>query len=202
MMSPDTKLTDELTFKPLTTAEWADLQALFAEAGPQNGCWCMYWRVKRAEFHANFGEPHKQALRKIVEAGAVPGILAYHHGRPVGWCAIAPRGEFPALDRSPTLKRVDNQPVWSIVCFFVARPYRRQGVTHALIEAAIAYARDQGAQTIEAYPLIAANTHYPAYELYTGAISTFEKIGFREVARRSARRAILRYDVHTHIGEE
>ncbi len=189
-------LANELTFKPVTTDEWADLQALFTATGPQNGCWCMYWRVKRAEFHANFGEPHKQALRKIVEAGTVPGILAYHHEQPVGWCSIAPRTEFPALDRSPTLKRVDDEPVWSIVCFFVAKPYRRQGVTRALIEAAIAYAKDHGAKIVEAYPLIAANTPYPNYELYTGAISTFEKIGFREVARRSSRRAILRYDVH------
>jgi GNAT superfamily N-acetyltransferase len=201
MASLNIKLTDELTFKPVTIDEWADLQALFADTGPQNGCWCMYWRVKRAEFHANFGEPHKQALRKIVEAGTVPGILAYHREQPVGWCAIAPRSEFPALDRSPTLKRVDNQPVWSIVCFFVARPYRRQGVTHALIEAAIVYARDRGAQIVEAYPLIAADARHSPYELYTGAISTFEKIGFREVARRSSRRAILRYDVHAHVEE-
>ncbi len=201
-MPPDFKLANELTFKPVTTAEWADLQALFACAGPQNGCWCMYWRVKRAEFHANFGEPHKQALRKIIEAGNVPGILAYHQKQAVGWCAIAPRSEFPALDRSPTLKKVDNEPVWSIVCFFVSRPYHRQGVTRALIEAALAYARDHGATLVEAYPLIAANTRYPHYELYTGAISTFEKIGFREVARRSARRAILRYDVHARVGEE
>jgi GNAT superfamily N-acetyltransferase len=201
MAQSDLKSTDELTFKPVTADEWADLQTLFADTGPQNGCWCMYWRVKRAEFHANFGEPHKQALRKIIEAGNVPGILAYHHERPVGWCAIAPRSEFPTLDRSPTLKKVDDEPVWSIVCFFVSRPYRRQGITRALIEAAIAYAGDHGAMIIEAYPLIAANTPYSHYELYTGAISTFEKIGFREVVRRSPRRAILRYDVRANIEE-
>jgi GNAT superfamily N-acetyltransferase len=186
---------DAITFKPVTIAEWPDLQALFAEKGPQQGCWCMYWRIKRAEYHRGFGEQNKADMQEIIESGRTPGILAYHQGQPIGWCSVAPRDEFPALDRSPTLKRVDREPVWSIVCFFVARRYRDGGLTTALIEAAIEHARENGARIVEAYPLIPEATRYPQYERYTGVISTFEKIGFEVVVQRSPRRPIMRYTI-------
>ena len=190
---------DELTFKPVTLEEWDDLQALFNEPGPQHGCWCMYWRVTRADYHRQYGEGHRAALREIIAAGRVPGILAYHEGRPVGWCSVAPREEFPVLDRSPKLKRVDDQPVWSIVCFFTSRPYRRRGLTRALIEAAIEYAQAHGALIIEAYPVTAEGARYSHYEMYTGVLSTFERLGFREAVRRSERRPIMRLTIEQRL---
>ncbi len=184
-----------LTFRPVTAKEWPDLCALFEEPGPQNGCWCMYWRTKREECQRQFGEGNKRALQQIIESGKVPGLLLYWHGRPIGWCSVAPREDFPVLDRSPTLKRIDDEPVWSIVCFFVSRPYRRQNLTTILIKAAIAYAKDKGAKIIEAYPLIPESTKYPHFERYMGVRSTFEKAGFKEVVSRSKRRPIMRYYV-------
>ena len=184
---------DELTFKPVTMNEWLDFTSLFEEPGPQNGCWCMYWRVKRADCQKQFGEGNKLAFRKIVEAGKVPGILAYYHGRPVGWCSIAPREEFSVLDRSPTLKRIDNLPVWSVVCFFVSKAYRRRGLTDILIQAAIEYARDKGAKIVEAYPLREEITKLLPYERYMGIETTFRKAGFEVFTRRSERRPVMRY---------
>lgn len=43
------------------------------------------------------------------------------------------------------LKKIDDLPVWSIVCLFVAKDYRRMGITGLLIQSAIAYASSQGA---------------------------------------------------------
>ena len=134
-------------------------------------------------------------MQQIIESGKVPGLLLYWQGRPIAWCSVAPREDFPVLDRSPTLKRVDDEPVWSIVCFFVSKPYRRQNLTTILIKAAIAYAKDKGAKIIEAYPLILESTKYPHFETYMGVRSTFEKAGFKEVASRSKRRPIMRYYV-------
>ena len=105
------------------------------------------------------------------------------------------------MDRSPTLKRVDDEHVWSIVCFFVSAPYRRRGLSRALIEAAIEYARDNGARIIEAYPLIPESTKHPRYERYMGVVSTFEAAGFEEVIRRSRRRPIMRYYLLTNLDE-
>jgi len=188
------KLSKEpLTFKPLTANEWHDFLALFEEHGPQQGCWCMYWRVKREDCQKQFGEGNKLAFKTIVDSGKVPGILAYLDRQPVGWCSIAPREEFSVLERSPTLKRIDDQPVWAIVCFFVAKAYRRRGLTGILIQAAIEYARDRGAKIIEAYPLRTDITKYLPYERFMGIESTFERAGFKVITRRSDRRPVMRY---------
>lgn len=184
---------EEFTFEPLTPVHWADFEALFEQPGPQNGCWCMYWRTKRADCQRGFGEGNRRALRAIVESGKVPGILAYHRGQAVAWCSVAPREDFPVLERSRTLKRVDDQPVWSITCFFVSQPYRREGMTELLIVAAIEYATSQGARIVEAYPLRTEITKLLPYERYMGIESTYRRMGFTEVARRSARRPIMRY---------
>ena len=184
---------DPLTFKPLTPATWPDFLVLFAEHGPQNGCWCMYWRIRREDCHHQFGEGNKLAFQAVVDSGRVPGILAYLAGQPVGWCAIAPREEFAVLDRSPTLKRVDDQPVWSITCFFVGKAFRRRGLTASLIQAALDYARQQGAEIVEAYPLRTEITKLLPYERFMGSESTFARLGFQVVARRSDRRPVMRF---------
>ncbi len=187
---------DNLTFRPLTPNEWSDFEQLFEEHGIQNGCWCMYWRTTRAAFQRGYGESNKQAFKTVVESGKAPGILAYHEGRAVGWCSIAPREEYSALERSRTLKRVDDKPVWAIVCFFVSQPYRRRGLMEALLRAALAYAGANGAEIVEAYPLRAAITKMLPYERYMGIESTFERAGFEPVAQRSERRVIMRYCIH------
>jgi GNAT superfamily N-acetyltransferase len=183
---------DELDFNPVTPNRWADLETLFSEHGIQNGCWCMYWRIPRKECQHNYGEGNKRFLKQIVQSGKVPGILAYHKGKPAGWCSVAPREDFPVVLRSPTLKPIDNLPVWSIVCFFVSKPYRNSGLTHLLLKAAIEYAKEHGARIIEAYP-IDIHAKYIEYERYSGLTTTYEKEGFKEYLRRSERRPIMRY---------
>ena len=188
---------DEFTFKPATPNHWSDLESLFSEHGIQNGCWCMYWRISRKECQRNYGEGNKGFLKQIVASGKVPGILAYHKDKPVGWCSIAPREDYPVILRSPTLKPIDDQPVWSITCFFVSKPYRNSGLTHLLIKAAIEYARSNGARIIEAYPIDIHEKHIE-YERYSGLTTTYEKEGFKETFRRSERRPIMRYYVENH----
>lgn len=182
----------EIQFKPVTSANWSDLESLFSERGVQGGCWCMYWRVPRTDFTRHYGEGNKHSLKLITDSGIVPGILAYHRSLPVGWCSIAPRQDFTVLARSPTLKPVDDQPVWSIVCFFVTRAYRRKGLNKLLIKASVAYAQANGARIVEAYP-IDEGTKSIEFERYTGLTSTFLQLGFVEAVRRSDRRPVLRY---------
>ena len=189
----------DFEFKPVTLSVWDDFVSLFNEPGIQNGCWCMYWRLRRADCQHGYGEGNKQAFKAVLESGQVPGILAYHQGRPVGWCAIAPRQDTSVLDRSPTLKRVDDQPVWSITCFFISKPYRRQSMTENLIRAALDYARQHGAQIVEAYPLRTEITKLLPYERYMGIQSTFERLGFEVVAQRSQRRPVMRCIIN-HLG--
>jgi GNAT superfamily N-acetyltransferase len=179
-----------LAFHPVTPDRWPDLEEFFGQGGHAN-CWCMWWRLKASEFDAQSGEERKQCLKAIVESGEVPGLLAYDGGRPIAWCSIGPRERFGRLERSPALKRVDDQPVWSIVCFLVAKPYRGKGLMGRFLNAVLDYARSRGAQIVEGYP-IDATGGLAGYSGYTGIASTYRRAGFVDVLQRSGRKMIMR----------
>ncbi len=180
-----------LEIHPLTRERWPDLEALFGPRGACGGCWCMWWRRTRSEFDRQKGPGNKRALRKIVDV-SIPGLLAYHDGHPIGWCAIEPREAYPVLDRSRTLARVDDRPVWSAPCFFVVRQFRGRGVSVKLLREAVKYAKSQGARLVEGYPVIPRKGRMPDAFAWTGTASTFRRAGFDEVARRSPTRPIMR----------
>ncbi len=184
-------------FRPLTDAVWDDFERLFGERGACGGCWCMYWRVPRSQFEKQKGEKNRQAMKSIVVSGQEPGILAYVNGQPAGWCSVAPREEYTVLERSRVLKRVDQEPVWSIVCLFVARPYRRTGLSVRLIEAAVEYVRSRGGRVLEGYPIEPRKDAMPDAFAWTGIASAFLKAGFREVARRSETRPVMRREIRS-----
>jgi GNAT superfamily N-acetyltransferase len=176
---------------PLTPERWNDFEKLFGPRGACAGCWCMWWRIVGKDWKARGSEGNRRAMKKIVSTGEEPGLLAYDGGEAVGWCAVAPRETFPRLERSRTLARVDDRPVWSVNCFFVARSHRRRGVTSALLRAALAYAKKRGARILEGYPNEPGKRWPDAYA-FAGLATAFRKAGFREVARPSQTRRIMR----------
>jgi GNAT superfamily N-acetyltransferase len=180
------------TFSALTLNRWDDFESLFGVRGACGGCWCMWWRSTHAEYAADKGDRNRQRMRRLVESGVVPGIIAYSNGVPVGWCALAPRSEFVRLEYSRILSPIDDRPVWSIVCFFVAKPFRERGLTRALIDAALAFAKEHGAEVVESYPVDPLGGKKADAFMYTGIASTFANAGFTEAARRSATRPIMR----------
>jgi len=196
-----TTLSPILEFHPVTVKRWKDLVSLFGERGACGGCWCMWWRLSRSQFNKQKGEGNRKALKKIVDSGEIPGILAYADGEPIGWCSVAPRERFSTLERSRILKRVvenpaeggDEKPVWSVVCFFVAKPFRRKGVTVKLLKAAVEYAKKRGAKIVEGYPIEPKKGKMPDVFANTGLASAFRQAGFVEVLRRSETRPIMRY---------
>ena len=181
------------TFHLLTPERWPDFEKLFGPRGACGGCWCMYWRVSRTQYDEQHGELNRRNIKALVDSGNIPGILAYSGDEPVGWCSIAPHEEFPTLGRSRILKPVDDQPVWSVVCFFVTRGQRRKGLTVQLLKAAVEYAASKGARIIEGYPVEPKDGKAPDVFVYTGLLSAFKQAGFTEVLRRSATRPIMRY---------
>jgi GNAT superfamily N-acetyltransferase len=130
----------------------------------------------------------------------VAGVLAYMDEKPIGWCSVSPRKDYAALENSRILKRIDDKPVWSIVCFFVAKPFRSKGVMAELLRGALRYAIHQGAQIVEGYP-IDMQTHKLAgqtlnsYSGYMGIASLFRASGFIKVADASETQLIMRYTV-------
>ncbi|HZX15169.1 MAG TPA: GNAT family N-acetyltransferase, partial [Thermodesulfobacteriota bacterium] len=99
------------------------------------------------------GKKNKGAMRNIVNSGEIPGLLAYSDGKPVGWCSVAPRERFPSLEQSGVLKRIDDTPAWSVVCFFIDKCYRNKGVSVKLLSACIEYVKEKGGKVLEGYPI-------------------------------------------------
>ncbi len=158
----------------------------------------MWWRLPRARWVRQKGTGNKKAFRQVVESGEEPGLQAYAESQPVGWCALGPRKEYPRLATSRLFKPVDQEPVWSVTCFFVARSYRRQGLTVALLKEAVCYAARRGAKIVEGYPSEPKHG-YPDVFYYPGLASAFRKAGFDEVLRRSPSRPIMRYVIKSPV---
>lgn len=180
-------------FHPATADRWKDLEDLFGSRGACGGCWCMWWRLTHAEYEAAKGARNREALRELVKDDAVPGVLAYVDGEPAGWCAVAPREVYRRLKTSRILKPIDDRPAWSIVCLFVARPYRKRGLSTGLIEAARELAAGRGAEVVEGYPVAPRKGKTADTFVYHGVVSAFERAGFTVVAAPSATRRIVRW---------
>ncbi len=183
----------KVKYHPLDKSRWKDFESLFGERGACGGCWCMAWRLRSSDFEKQKGASNKSLIKKIIYANEEPGILAYYDGKAIGWCAAAPREMYIRLERSKVLMRIDDKPVWSVSCFFIQKEYRRQGLTTELIKAAIEFCKSKGAKIIEAYPVVPYSEDIPASFAWTGIPSSFEKAGFKEAARRSRTRPVMRY---------
>lgn len=155
----------------------------------------MWWRIPRAEYEERKGDANRDGLRALVDGGTVPGILGYDGDEPVAWCAIEPRDGYPVLDRSRVLKRVDDAPVWSVTCFFIAKTHRERGLGTEMLRAAIAHAAASGATVVEGYPVDPVKDRMPVVFAHTGFAEMFRAAGFEEVERRSPTRPIMRYAI-------
>jgi GNAT superfamily N-acetyltransferase len=171
----------------VTSDRWADLAELFERKGPRGGtpmtagCWCMWWRKRTGDPAKN-----KRNMRAIVRADKEPGLLAYSAGEPIGWVSIAPREEFGQLLSSRIYRPQDEDlDVFSLVCFYVDRRGKQQGVAAELLDAAVAHARRRGASAIEAYP------HATDRRDYMGTNALFRQAGFKRV-RSAGKRTIMR----------
>jgi len=137
---------------------------------------------------------NRVALKRLVDSGTPPGLIAYRGREPVGWISIGPREDYAKLVRSPVMKAVDDKPVWSVICFVVPTEHRGQGVARALLAGAVAYARKRGATLVEAYPVDKPGRSADV-NMWFGAKSMYDRAGFREVARRKPARPIVRLKV-------
>jgi GNAT superfamily N-acetyltransferase len=147
----------------------------------------MRWRIKSTEFQKAKSEERRSKLQSFVQNNIPIGVMAYQQDKVVGWCSVAPRETYSLLEGSTTLKRIDNLPVWSVVCFFIDPNLRRQNLPIKLLQAATKYAFSQGATIVEGYPVEPDKSYR-----FMGSPSTFEKAGFQEAGIAKNGRKIVR----------
>jgi GNAT superfamily N-acetyltransferase len=188
--------------RPLTGETWDALAALFREGGDPRWCWCQHWRLRSKDMAAAKVPQLRERLHRQAESDEPPGLVAFDGDRAVGWVSLGPRTDFERIVLSKVIPRIDDRPVWSIVCFAVSETSRGQGVARALLEAAIEHARGRGAVALEAYPIVIPDAAtVPAEAVFTGTLPMFERAGFKVVADRasdpsaSRQRVVVRRDL-------
>jgi GNAT superfamily N-acetyltransferase len=114
-------------------------------------CWCLSHRLDARTNRELVGPARAEHVKTLCSRDVAPGVLAYAGDVVVGWAAVAPRAELP-FARSRKIPHVDDLPVWSVWCIRVRPGHRGTGVSHRLLDGAVAYARSQGAPAVEGYP--------------------------------------------------
>ena len=194
MTDPD--FLEQLSFEPLTKKNWSKFVQLFGDKGACANCWCMYYRLNKADFaEGKVDSGNKDAMKAIVTAGKPTGILSFFDNEPIAWCAFAPREDFIKLEKSRVHKRIDDKAVWSIPCFFIRKDFRRIGVSVQLLKAVIAYAKKKKIKVIEAYPTIPTKEPLPDTFAWIGLYKSFERAGFIIADRTSKNRPMVRFYV-------
>ena len=153
-------------------------------------CWCQYWRKAGSNWSNTTADDNRADLRALVDRdGPAPGLIALVDGKAVGWVGFGPREEFGRLARSRTIPQLPGDDVWVVNCFVVARTARRGGVASALLEAAVAYAREHGARTLEGYPVATGGERISSASVYSGTAAMFERAGFTVAAPTTSKAA-------------
>lgn len=184
----------QLRFETLSKENWGKFEQLFGERGACGNCWCMYFRLTKQDFtEGKYEQGNKLAMKELVWANKPTGILGFYEDQPIAWAAFAPREDFLKLEKSRVHKRIDNQAVWSIPCFFIDKKFRRMGVSVALLKGIIEYAREKQIEIIEAYPTIPTQAKLPDSFAWIGLYKSFEQAGFTIVDRTSKNRPMVRY---------
>ena len=186
-----------LDIRPVTPDLWPSLETLFGPQGACYGCWCSYFRLAQKQREALSRDHKKLLLKEAAAAPLPPGLIALDSGVPVGWVQITPRAHVPRWNTTRTVSRPldgddpSDPGLWAISCFFIQSKRRGQGISHALVEAAVFHARDNGARIVEACPIEKAK-HSKSVGLLVGSVSVFEKAGFQIAAERKSGRPLMR----------
>lgn len=188
----------KIEVRPATVFE--DVRTLVGPKRPDASvCWCLSYRIPSALNNSLKGPARGEFVAGLLAEGPL-GVIAYDGEEPVGWAAVAPRAD-TTFARNRRIPHVDDLPVWSLWCIRVRPGHRGRGISHALIDGAIDYARAGGAPALEAYPLDNGDARVDLTMAYAGLRANFEAAGFREVAATSSvlnghPRVLMRHDLH------
>jgi GNAT superfamily N-acetyltransferase len=171
---------------PATISRFDDVATMLGPKNPDSTvCWCLSHRLDSKTNQALVGRARGDYVKKLCARRVAPGVLAYQDLEVVGWAAVAPRSELP-FARSTKIPHVDHLPVWSVWCIRVRPGHRGNGVSHALLEGAVAYARSKGAPAIEGYPVENSGKKVDLTMAYVGTCKLFEDAGFTKAADTNA----------------
>jgi GNAT superfamily N-acetyltransferase len=171
-----------IEIRPATIARFDDVAIMIGPKSPNASvCWCLSHRLDSKTNRALVGPARGEYVKKLSSRPVAPGVLAYDDVEVVGWAAVAPRSELP-FARSTKIPHVDQLPVWSVWCIRVRPGHRGKGISRALLDGAVAYARSHGAPAVEGYPVDNKGKKVDLTMAYVGTRKLFEDAGFTKAA--------------------
>ena len=192
----DNSFLEGLRLEPLTKGNWKELVKMFGGKGGCGHCWCMHFRLNKSDYEeGKVDDGNKNAMKQMVWDNQPTGLIGFYEDIPIAWCAFSPREDFTRLKKSRVHKPIDDKKVWSVPCTFVAKDFRKQGVSVALLKGLIEYAKEKGIKIIEAYPTIPTQEKLPDAFAWIGLYKSFERAGFEIVDKTSKYRPMVRYYV-------
>ncbi len=192
-----------LTIQPLTPERARDYFGFFdgdafADHTEWSWCYCTFYHMDKnveAAFEPEMtGSRAKDVLRgyaaSLVQQGALNGYLAYDEtGRVIGFVNAGGKPGFKRIAADADLWAAgEPDRILSVVCFIVAADMRGKGVASALLDRALADAKANGYEAVEAYPSPCATN---CFEEYHGPMALYEKHGF-DVIRTLPHCAVVR----------
>lgn len=160
---------------------FADVRTMVGPKRPDaDVCWCLSYRVPGKENLSLHREARGDRVRELMKQGP-PGVLAYQGDEVVGWAAVHPRAD-TAFATNRKIPHVDDLDVWSIWCIRVRPGHRGEGISHALLDGAVAFAKKSGAPAVEGYPVDNKGEKVDLTMAYVGTKRLFAKAGFRKAA--------------------
>ena len=203
---PGVDVSSAVAVVPANEASWADLQAIFGSRGYAAYCQCQRFKIGHHQWTETPLVIRMERLRNETHCGdpaarMTSGLVAYLDGEPVGWCAVEPRTAYPRLPPARLAWKErgedrDDAGVWAVTCFATRAGFRRRGVSRALALATVDFARERGARSLEAYPMITEPGQEITWgETHVGTRSIFADAGFQEVSHPTPRRVVMRIDL-------
>jgi GNAT superfamily N-acetyltransferase len=168
--------------KPATAARFDHVATMLGPKNPDSSvCWCLSHRLDSKTNRELVGPARGEYVRRLCSRNVAPGVLGYEDGEVVGWVAVAPRAELP-FARSTRIPHVDQLAVWSVWCIRVRPGHRGKGISHVLLDGAVAHAQSHGAPAIEGYPVDNKGKKVDLTMAYVGTRALFERAGFTKAA--------------------
>jgi len=158
---------------PVTPERLNDVAALFSTSRVVTQCWCMWPRLVCGLFRPG-DTANRDAMTRLIWSAEVPGVIALVEQRPVGWCAVGRRHDYPQYGE---VSRDDD--AWAVPCLFVAEAARGAGVGQALVKAALVHCRASGASKVHGPP---PRWQPGGPDATAAAVAAFLNNGFERVA--------------------
>jgi len=196
LTGPTERLTEigDITIEPVTEDridDWLTFfdRDAFADNPDWGSCYCLEPHAPGTDDEPErYWQDTRGMMIERLRSGGTFGYLAYVDGVTAGWVNASKRSDYAGSYAD--VDGPEPSQVVGVACFVVAPPYRRHGVSAALLDRVLEDATGRGASWVEAYPRDEPEETGDG-PLFRGPPALYEERGF-EAAQSRERDVVMR----------